>query len=244
MNYETTKYLLDAIQLYLKNANIIIKTENKNYPYQKSISDYVIIDETNDVGFEVFDNEIIVYYFTDHCHFEDYTSKLHEKEDDYIKRAESFLKELFKYKIRHAKYYKGKTLYLEKYILMYYDGRNDEIIGSTWYGLFKLINPFAKKYAESKTWQFDIDEGIYTTRDPKVINPNAIEVVDINDDCYIEIFYDIDSYYYSITEIDFDDYHGRYFWTPFANLIPSGRYDTKEKAIYYAKEALKCRDNL
>ena len=56
--------------------------------------------EENNVSFEVLDNEIIVFYFTDHYHFEDYSSELEEGEDDYIKRAKDFLIELFENQIK------------------------------------------------------------------------------------------------------------------------------------------------
>ncbi len=127
---------------------------------------------------------------------------------------------------------------------MYHDGREDECIGNTWYGLSRFINPFGKKSMRSTTWQFDKSKGVFTTRQPKSADPNAIEVIDINEDCYIEIFKNHNVYIYDIMEIDFDDYFGMYYWVPAINTIPSGVYDTKEKAITYAMEALKCRGNL
>ncbi|MBQ8600465.1 MAG: hypothetical protein IJ407_03690, partial [Clostridia bacterium] len=207
-------------------------------------SDFVSIDAKNHVGFEVFENEVIVFYFTDHSHFEDYSSELQAGEDNYIERAKSFLKELFEYKIRHVEYYKGKTLSSEKYFLLYNDDRDDECIGNTWFGLSKFINPFGKKTMHSMTWQFDKSKGAFTTRQPKSVDPNAIEVIDISDDCYIEIFNKHNVYTYGIMEIDFDDYFGMYYWAPAVNIIPSGMYDTNDKAINAAREALKCRGNL
>ena len=82
MNYETTKELLEVIDQYIENANITISTENQDWKGEKYESDFVTIDEKNSVGFEVFDNEIIVFYFTDHCHFEDYSSDLEDGDDD------------------------------------------------------------------------------------------------------------------------------------------------------------------
>ncbi len=49
---------------------------------------------------------------------------------------------------------------------------------------------------------------------------------------------------YSIMEIDFDDYFGMYCWVPAVNILPTGMYDTKVKAIDAAREALKRRGNL
>ena len=95
MNYETTKELLEVIDQYIENANITISTENEDWKGKKYESDFVTIDEKNNVGFELFDNEIIVFYFTDHCHFEDYSSDLEDGDDDYIKRAKDFIVKLF-----------------------------------------------------------------------------------------------------------------------------------------------------
>lgn len=244
MNFETTSMLLDAIKPYIGNASVEITTENKDWRNRSYKSDFVSIDAKNRVGFEVFDNEVITFYFTDHYHFEDYSSELQDGEDNYIERAKSFLKELFKYKIRHVEYFKGKTLASEKYFILYNDSRDDECIGNTWFGLSKFINPFGKKTMRSTTWQFDKFKGVFTTRQPKTVDPNAIEVIDVSDDCYIEIFNDHNVYTYGIIEIDFDDYFGMYYWVPAINILPTGMYDTKEKAINAAREAIKCRNNL
>lgn len=242
MTFETTSVLLEVLKPYIENSVIDISTDNTGKRNYKS--DLVTIDGKNNIGFEVFENEIIVFYFTDHYHFEDYTSELQDGEKNYIERAKHFLKKLFEYKIRHVEYYKGKTLSSEKCFIMYNDGREDECIGNTWYGFSKFINPFGKKSIRSTTWQFDKSKGVFTTRPPKSVDPNAIEVIDINENCYIEIFKNHNAYTYDIMEINFDDYFGMYYWAPAANIIPSGFYDTKDNAINSAMEGLKCRDNL
>lgn len=243
MNYETTSLLLDTLKPYIENSIVDISTENKDWRNRNYKSDLVTIDAENQVGFEVFANEIIVYYFTDHCHFEDYSSELQDGQEDYIERAKSFLKEFFEYRIRHIEYYKGRSLSSEKYYIMYGDGRKDECIGNTWFGFSKLINPFGKKSVKSTTWQFDKSKGIFTTRQPKIVNPDAFEIIDISEDCYIEIFRKHNAYTYDIMEIKFDDYFGMYYWSPAINTIPSGLYDTKDNAIQSAMEALKIEKN-
>lgn len=244
MNFEATSALLEVLKPYTENFVIDVSTENKDWLNRNYKSDFVTIDSKNHVAFEVFDNEIIVFYFTDHCHFEDYSSELQEGEDGYIDRAKVFLKELFEYKIRHVEYYKGKSLTSEKYFILYQDGREDECIGNTWFGLSKIINPFGKKTVQSTTWQFDRSKGAFTTRQPKTADPNAIEVIDVSNDCYIEIYCSRNAYTYCVMEIDYDDYFGMYYWTPAGNILPTGMYDSKDKAINAAKEALKCRDDL
>ena len=162
MNFETTSELLEILKPYTENAVIDVSTDNVDGHNLNYKSEVVIIDGSNHVGFEVSENEVIVFYFTDHYHFEDYTSELQEGEENYIERAKQFLKELFEYKIRHIEYYKGKTISSEKYFVMYPDGREDECIGGAWYGFSKFINPFAKKSTHSTTWQFE---------NPKVCSP-------------------------------------------------------------------------
>ncbi|MGN1117534.1 MAG: hypothetical protein ACI4RU_02905, partial [Acutalibacteraceae bacterium] len=126
----------------------------------------------------------------------------------------------------------------EKYFLIYHDRRKDECIGGTWFGFSKLINPFGKKSEKSTTWQFDKSKGIFTTKPPKIFDPNAIEVIDISEDCYIEIFNKHNAYTYNIMEIDYDEYSGMYYWL---SATQSGFYDTKDNAIQTAMEALKIR---
>lgn len=241
MNFEATTELLAVLKPYTENCVIDISTENKDWRGRDYKSDIVTVDEKNRVAFEVFESEIIVYYFTDHYHFEDYSSEPVEGQDNYIKRACDFLKELFEYKIRHVEYYKGKKMSSEKYFLLYHDGRDDELIGGTWYGLERFINPFGKKSSRSTTWQFDKSMGVFTTRQPKSVDPEAIEVIDINLDCYIEIFKNHGAFTYDIMEIDFDDYFGMYYWAPAINILKSGLYDTKDKAVAAAMDALKNR---
>ena len=85
---------------------------------------------------------------------------------------------------------------------------------------------------------------MFTTRLPKCADPNAIETIDVSDDCYIEIFCNRNVYTYTIMELDFDDFFDMYYWSPAINTLPAGLYDTKEKAVLAAKETLKCRAKL
>ena len=55
-----------------------------------------------------------MFYFTDHYHFEDYSSELEDGADDYIKRAKDFLTKLFENQIKYIEIYKGKKLATEK----------------------------------------------------------------------------------------------------------------------------------
>lgn len=240
MNYETTAILLDAIRPYLENATVEISTENKDWRGQSHESDLVNIDPVNHVGFEVFENEIIVSYFRDHCHFEDQTSELQDGEENYIERAKSFLIELFEHKIQLVECWKRKKLSSEKYYLLC-NGGSRKCIGRTLFGIVRFINPFGKKVVRTTTWHFDKSKGIFTTRTPKMPDSDAVKVIDISEDCYIEIFHNHNVYTYKIMETEFDDFSGVYYWTYAANVLQTGMYDTEEKVISEAREALKSR---
>lgn len=242
MNYKTTSQLLDSLENYIDKSKISISIDNKNWKNRDCKSDLVIIDEKNNVGFEVFDNEIIVFYFTDHYHFEDYSSEYDGEEDNYIKRANDFLLELFLYRICHKEYYRGKSLCREEYGIIYDEGESI-CIGSTWYGLSWLKNPFVKKSSISTIFRYEKSKGCFINIPPKTPDNNAIEVIDFSDDWYIEIFEKNNVFTYVIMEKDFDEYDGRYYyyWTPSVKTAPSGFYDTKDKAVQSAIEILKHR---
>lgn len=160
MNFEITTELLETIKSYIEKANTTIATENKDWKGRNYKSDFVTIDEKNNVGFEVFDNEIIVFYFTDHYHFEDYSSELQDGDDNYIKRAKDFLNELFENQIKYIEIYKGKKLATEKYYFIYSDN-TEERIGGTWWGLERFLNPFAKKIEKTTIYKFNKDKGCF-----------------------------------------------------------------------------------
>ena len=160
MNFQITNELIDTIKPYLENAKITIFTDNKDWKDRRYKSDFVTIDEKNNIGFEVFDNEIIVFYFTDHYHFEDYSSELEDGDDDYVKRAKEFITKLFENKIKYIQVYKGEKLATEKYYIVYSDN-TEERIGGTWWGLERFLNPFAKKAEKTTIYKFNKPSGCF-----------------------------------------------------------------------------------
>ena len=154
MNFKITNELIDTIKPYIENATVTISSDNKDWKGRDYKSDFVTIDANNNVGFEVLENEIIVFYFTDHCHFEDYSSELQDGEDDYAQRAKKFLIDLFTNEIRYVSVYKGKKLFCEKYYFACPDG-TIERIGGTWWGFAKFLNPFAKKIENTTVYKYD-----------------------------------------------------------------------------------------
>lgn len=238
LNFEETSRIINAIKPYIDKDRITISTENKDWKNRDYKSDLVMLDDKNNVGFEVFENEIIVFYFTDHCHFEKYISELDD--DNYIKYATDFILELFQYKIVQQEYYRGKSLCSEKYYIIYNDERENICIGTIFYGLSRFINPFVKQRSKSTIWQYDKSKGCFTNNPPKKPSEDAIEVIDINEDCYIEILKNNKAYTYVVMEKDFDEFDGNYYyyWAPSTKALLSGFYDTKDKAIQSAMEFL------
>lgn len=236
MNYQTTKLLLNDLKEYFSIEEIEISAKNGDFKGKQYKSDLVTLIENQDVCFEVFDNEIIVFFFTNHLHFEDHSSGLKEGDPDYIQRAREYLKRLFTLPLRKYDTYKGKKLSCERYYFILPDG-TEEQAGGVLYGLFRLINPFAKKRTETATWQYDSGKKCFTTVLPWKSDPDAIEAIDENDECRIEIYERNGVYTYRIFRLEFNDYCGYYYWT----IGPDGTgsfFDTKEKAIEDAKHAL------
>ena len=236
--FQTTAELIEAIKPYVSEEALTVHCEDvdtgKGDP---SLEDLVMIDELHRVGFRVSEHEVVVFCFTGHAHFEDCTSEPQEGQAGYVTRAKEFLSDLLQYRIRHVKVYRGRKLASEKYDLLYPDERGEDCFGGTRYGLLRRLNPFAKRTVESAVWQYDKEKGLFATRLPKRPDPEAVEVIDVDEDCYIEIFYRHHAYKYVIMRLSYDEYSG-YYWSPFWDSFGSF-YDTKEKAAQYAMEALK-----
>ena len=240
MNYPITSELLEIINSYVPREKCAISTENRDWRGKAYRSDLVTIDEKNHVGFEVLENEIIVFYFTEHHHIEDYTADLEAGEPNYAERAKAFLHDLFTCRITQVKQYRGNTLTSEKYLFIHPDGTEECPAGPWVHSLWVRLIPFMKNRTERQSWCFDPTKCVFTAREPKVYDPDAVLCVDVSEDCYIEIFEKRGVYTYDVTEMDFDEYTGMYYWAPAANVLASGMYDTREKALDAAREALKC----
>ena len=158
MNFEATNELLEAIKPYTKNATVTISSENDDY--KGASFDLVTVDKNHEFCFEVFEDEIIVFFITDHYHFEDYSSEYDDESNNYIKRATTFLLELLQNKVKHVKIFKGKNLASEKYFMLYSDNTKEKI-GGIWWGLVRVLNPFAKRTEEAVTYKFNTEKGIF-----------------------------------------------------------------------------------
>ncbi len=113
MNFKETEQLLTTVTKYLSSDKIRIQTDTcKDYLGKSYTADYVQItnDPNNHIGIEVTENEIIIFFFTDHAHFEDYTSPIKEGETNYIQRAAEFLDKLFTLPIERNYTIKGNRI--------------------------------------------------------------------------------------------------------------------------------------
>ena len=235
MLFKTTGILLETVRPYTGNA--FTDSFSEQDMRSAHTSDLVVIDAGNHVGFEVFENRVIVFFFTGRRQFSDHFNQNHE----YIARAVAFLKDLFEYRLLRIAFYKRERLCCEKYWLLYDDGRKKRHIATV---RSRFANPFCSSTTRSATWHFDRAAGVFSNRQPKHPDLRAVEVVDVSDACYIELFCKNNVFSYAVMEMLFDSYSGQYYWAPAGNVLPSGLYDTREKAVAAAREALDCRAKL
>ncbi len=237
MTFASTKELIETLQPLICTENLRITTENTIWRGHTCQSDLVTLNEAHNIHLEVFENEIIIGYFTDHTHFEDYTCDLANGEAPYLERAKEFLIKLYTLPIRHLQIFRGTKLLCEKYYFVS-PCSDDEWIGGTWYGLVRWFCPFAKKRSTTNCWQYDPSRKDFTIRQPKHINPEAIAEITIDEDCYIEIFEKTGIYIYQIWHITYDNYNGMYFWEMLDDKTASF-FNTQEKAVLAAQETLR-----
>lgn len=152
-NYIHTRELMETVQEFCNLDMIAVSTENVDWRGNAYKSDVVTLDVEHNIGFEVLDNEIIIFYFEDHTHFEDYSSDLQDGEPDYVARAKEFLMKLFAQKIRIEKYYKKNALVKDSYYFILPE--SEEYIGGTHWKLFSAL--FCKKslQKEVRVWEFN-----------------------------------------------------------------------------------------
>lgn len=160
-NYSITENLLNIVREFAPNSTIQISSSNKDWQGREYKSDYITIDEKNHVGFEVFENEIIAFYFSEHHHFEDYSSSPAEDEPDFVDRMRIFLRNLLTCTIRHEKTYKGKVLIKERYIFIHKD-KTEECPAGYWiHNLFIRVIPFLSKQSEYRLWKYNDQNGFF-----------------------------------------------------------------------------------
>lgn len=159
MNYTATKEILDVVSKYVDTSNLKVSTVNENWKGENYESDFVEIIKENGISFEVFQGEIIVFFFNDHIHFYDIDDMY---DVNYLDRAKDFFDQLFTYEIVSEEYYKGKKLVYAKHGFINSDGMVNFDGYTIIYGLFSLINPFLKKRNVVTVWRFDRESKKFT----------------------------------------------------------------------------------
>lgn len=243
MHTPAQEVLLDALRSCLGSEPRSTITENTDWRGQPYVSHTVILEQSHRVGFEVLEQEIIVFYFTDHVHFEDYTCPPEEGQPNYVDRAKAFLTDLFTLPLRHRATYRGGVLTREQYLLVRPDGSEDSPAGIICHRLLRGLNPFLRRRVDTVTWQYDKGKGCFSNHAPWHPDPEAVEWFAWGDGCYVEVFFRHGAYSYAVTELFYDDYYGTYFWAPAGNVLASGLYDSPETARQAAEEALRCCRN-
>lgn len=148
---EKADYILEKISHYCNLDKIEKSDEQTDWRGKKYHSDFIILDKENNIGFEAFADEVSVFYFKEHQHFNNYTND--DKTDlAYIDWAVELLIDIFTCEIKHIEVFKGKNLCCEEYYFL----RNGifEKQGGTVYSIVRLINPFAKKSVKESIWQY------------------------------------------------------------------------------------------
>lgn len=110
MIFSATKTLIDTVCKYVSLEKLNVKSDTSNSFFGAEYdADFVEIstESSNTFSFEVSENEIIIFLFDDHIHFEDYTSDLADGEPDYVQRADEFLNKLFTLPIELHSTFKG-----------------------------------------------------------------------------------------------------------------------------------------
>ena len=153
MIYGITKQILDALSPFLSEEDVEITAE-KHILDDGSAPEYgdkVILDKENNVWFEVFENEIVLFYFTDHEHFDDYMERPRDGEPDYVERATDFLQRLFTLELRKTETVAGNDMLKVEYAFVSPDG-SAEFLGGTWK---QIADAEPRNEVCVSTWKFD-----------------------------------------------------------------------------------------
>lgn len=148
-----TQYILDSISNLIDISKIEVSKENTDYRGRKYISDFVMLNKSDNIGFEVFEEEeIIVFYLREHCHF--YGAPVIEtNEIDLADQAIDLLRTILTCKAKYIQVYKGEKLLKETIYFLINDQWEKGC--TTNYSLVNRINPFAKKTIKETIWEFN-----------------------------------------------------------------------------------------
>ena len=165
MNFEATKQLLDVVGRFIQIENINVQSDgNRDWRGREYIADYVEIikEQPNRIGFEVVEEEIVIFFFTDHIHFEDYSSALNNDGPDYVARAIEFLKMLFTLPIERRYTTKGEKITRDASYFILSNGKRESCAGIT-FSSAGLKNIFKKSVKHIEIKKFDNQIGDFVS---------------------------------------------------------------------------------
>ena len=151
MHFNTTEQLLRKIEQYVSTDQIKIQ---ETTAYLGNAVELVTIMDEPRIGFEVAEDSVIFYFFSDHIHFDDYCTELEYGEPNYLSRAEEFVDNLFTLPIRRRYIRKGTKVVYDQSWFVHSDGEEESIAG------VMLCSPgfknlFASKEEFMEIWQYD-----------------------------------------------------------------------------------------
>lgn len=234
VNHDSTRQILSALEDLINTELVEIATENQDDSGCPTGSDYVMLEKTHRVGFEVFGEEIRVDFFDDHTHF-GHNDTFEDAVDSnaFIAEAASLLRRLLSETLVTIETYRGRTRVRYEWFFLLSDGRK-ESIGGPWFApLFTFVNPFRKKTYTQTHWRYHKETGTFVH-----IRDDTVSVHSYDWDIMIEISRTNGSYTYRVHRYFFDEEMAAFYWlaveTPGASF-----FDTESNALKYAKEAAK-----
>lgn len=156
MNFMATERIMDFTDKFIPKSQYLLQTEgHKDYLGRSYTADYVeIINQSPyHISFEVVENEIIVFCFGDHIHFEDYSFELEEGDPDYVDRAIEFLTMFFRYPIERRYTSKGNKVVRDETLLVVSEEEKESICAT--YFCTGLKNLFKQRIETVKRFAFD-----------------------------------------------------------------------------------------
>lgn len=164
INFKATEQLIDTVSKFIPTERITIKSKgNKDWRGTEYTADYVEIikEKPNRISFEVTEEEIILFFFSDHIHFEDYTLDLAPEDANYVDRAIEFLKKLFTLPIERRYTIKGDRVTRDESFFILPNQEKESCAGVTlsFAGLKNIFNN-SIKHTEIKKFDSGIENFI------------------------------------------------------------------------------------
>lgn len=163
MNFTATEKLIATTNKYISSDKYSIQTEgHKNYIGMEYTADYVEILQNPDyfISFEVTKEEIIIFFFSNHIHFNDYG--IEDDNSNYIDSAVEFLDDLFSYPIETHYITKGDRIIRIESFFVKSPTEKESCAGVSIYPT-RIKNVFKRKIKHVETKRFDRETGGFIT---------------------------------------------------------------------------------